>query len=61
MIVMNVGVGQWCILLVQSCVQSPGKVDISVRDVAVGVGRRKQRGIYHLCHSVSSPISNQSF
>ena len=39
---MNVAVGQWCILLVQSCVQSPGKADISVRDVAVGVGRRKQ-------------------
>ena len=42
MVVMNVAVGQWCILLVQSCVQSPGKADISVRDVAVGVGRRKQ-------------------
>ena len=35
---MNVAVGQWCILLVQR----PGKADISVRDVAVGVGRRKQ-------------------
>ena len=44
MFVTNVCVGQWCVflLLIQSCVQSPGKVDISVRDVAFGVGRREQ-------------------
>lgn len=27
-------------LLLQSCVQSPGKVGVSVPDVAVGMGRR---------------------